>query len=334
MIGLLAALGYPPAEVVDALWEGSAASATAWGFSLNEAVPLVLGAVGFWVALEAGIFNIGVDGQLQVGGLICLAITLAFPGDDALAFFVIPAALVGGALAGGAWAGVAGWLKAYRGANEIISTIMLTFIAFIAVDQTMRGPLQSLDHPFSDQTRLVDEEFRIPPIVAASGIPWTIVIALVLAVAAIWIMRHTDVGLRLRAIGLNREAAEHAPISVRRYWMGGFFASGALCGLAGGLVILGLRFFIAPGWAPLWGLIGITIAFLALSSPFLIPVWGVLFGMLAAAAPVLKGDASVPDSIVEITQTLPVIVVALLYLAGRWLRGARTWRALLTGRSG
>jgi simple sugar transport system permease protein len=99
--------------------------------------------------------------------------------------------------------------------------------------------------------------------------------------------------------------------------MGALCGSGALCGLAGGLVVLGLRFYIAPGWAESWGFEGILVAFLAFRQPYLIPVWSVLFGMLAAAGPTLQADVSVPDSVVTVMQTLPVIALFLLYSCGR-----------------
>jgi simple sugar transport system permease protein len=165
--------------------------------------------------------------------------------------------------------------------------------------------------------------------VGGTQITWGIILALAVSVLTIAVVVSTTTGLRLRAIGLNGDAARHAGLPVERYWLHSMTLSGAVCGLAGGLVLLGLRYYIAPGWASPWGFQGILIAFLALRSPYLIPVWGILFGMLASAGPALKGDASVPDSIVTIMQTLPVIVLFLLYAAGRWLRGGRSRGAIL-----
>src|SRR6185436_2320193 len=102
-------------------------------------------------------------------------------------------------------------------------------------------------------------------------------------------------GLRLRALGLNRDAARRSGVSVRTYWLGSFCLSGALCGLGGALFVLAEPKSLAEGWASPWGFTGMVIAFLALRSPYMIIVWALLFGMLASAGPALKGSASVPD---------------------------------------
>lgn len=319
LIGLLALLNYEPGKILSALWDGSAGSTLSLAISLNEATPLLLTATAMWVCVQAGIFNIGQDGQLQIGGLAAFVVVMksGIPAHD---YLVIPAGLVTAAVAGALWCGIAGAMKALRGANEIVSTLMLNFVAFITVDQIMRGPLQSEVNVFTPQTDAIPAELQIPPLVGGTSLTSGAILALAASMLAIVFITTTRMGLRLRAVGLNRDAARYAGVPIGRYWFWSMIGSGALAGLAGGLVILGLRYYIAPGWASTWGFTGILIAFLAFRSPFLIPVWALLFGMLSSAGPALKGAASVPESLVTIMQTLPVIILFLLYAGVRWAR--------------
>jgi simple sugar transport system permease protein len=143
----------------------------------------------------------------------------------------------------------------------------------------------------------------------------------VLAVATIVVVQRSRLGLKLRAVGLNDEAAHVAGLRPRRYWIGSITASGALAGLGGGLVVLGVRYYLAPGWAASWGFEGVLIAFLAYRLPYLIPLWALLFGMMSAAGPTLEANASVPSAVVTVMQTLPVITLFMLYaVARRWDR--------------
>jgi ABC-type uncharacterized transport system permease subunit len=330
LIGVLALLGYDAGAVVNALWDGSVGSPFAISQSLSEAVPLLLTATAVWLAFQAGLFNIGADGQLQIGGLIALLVALHFPAS-APTVVTIVLALVAGAIAGGFWAGIAGALRAYRGSNEVISTIMLNFIALEIINQLIGGALRSKADLFTPKTDEVPLGTQLGELIPGSGLPWIALIAIVVSVATILLVVRTTVGLRLRAVGLNGQAAFHGGLPVRRYQFLAFCASGAVAGLAGGLVILGYRYYIAPGWAPPWGFLGIVIAFLSLRTPLLIPVWAIILGMIGSAGPTLKGDASVPDSITTLMQTLPVIVLFVLYAGGRLLRRGGTdrppWRA-------
>jgi simple sugar transport system permease protein len=318
LILILWAIDYNPGHILSALWDGSLGSNISIGTSLNEAIPLVLTAVGIWVAFQGGLYNIGADGQLQVGGFVTVITTFALP-TSLHPIPMITLSLLAGVLAGAAWSSIAVFLKTYRGANEIISTIMLNYIAFIAIDQLIRGPFQSEENPYTPQTDVVPANAEIDAFIGRR-ITWGILVALVVGIAVLVLVRRTTWGLRLRALGLNRDAVRRSGVSVRTYWIGSFCLSGALCGLGGALFVLAEPRSLAEGWASPWGFTGMIIAFLALSSPYMIPVWALLFGMLASAGPALKGTASVPDSMVTIMQTLPVIVLFLLYALVRWLR--------------
>jgi simple sugar transport system permease protein len=319
----LALLGYDPGRVVSALWQGSLGSTFALNQSLSEAVPLLLTATAVWVAFQAGLFNIGADGQLQIGGVAAVVVAL-HAGSGAPTVLL---SLVAGCAAGALWATIAGALRAYVGSNEVIATIMLNFIAFAVIDRLISGVLQSPTNQFTPQTDPVPTSMQLGNVAGGVGLPWITLIAIAVGVATVLAVTRTNVGLRLRAVGLNEQASLHAGLSVRRFQLASFAVSGALAGLAGGLVILGYRYYVAPGWAPAWGFLGIVIAFLSLRTPLLIPVWAVILGMIGSAGPTLKSNASVPDSITTLMQTLPVIVLFVFYAGARRLNGrAPGWR--------
>jgi simple sugar transport system permease protein len=309
VLALLGALGYDVGTVLGAVVDGAVGSAYALSVSLTHAAPLMLTATAVWLAYQAGLFNVGGDGQLQVGGLAALVTGLHLP-ESTPAVVTIAASLAAAVLAGAAWAAIAGVLRAYREANEVISTIMLNFVAGTAISLLIAGALRSPDARYSPKTDRIPESAQIGNLLP--GVPLVLVVALVLSAATVIAVRRTSIGLRLRTVGLNREAAVHAGLRVPSLQWQSFAVSGGLAGVAGGLVILGYRYYVAPGWVPAWGLLGIVIAFLALRSPMLIPLWAVVLGMIGAAGPTIKGSASVPDAITTVMQGLPVVVLFLI----------------------
>jgi simple sugar transport system permease protein len=150
-------------------------------------------------------------------------------------------------------------------------------------------------------------------------------------VLSVVLIKRTALGLRLRAVGLNQDAATHAGLTVRTIQWNTFTLSGAAAGLSGALILVGFRYYIAPGWAASWGLLAIVIAFMALRSPLMITVWAIVFGMINASGVAMKGAASVPDSVTTLMQALPVICLFVLLAIPR--TGLyRTLKGALSGR--
>lgn len=327
---LLSVLGYPLDDVAAALWDGSLGSQAAISRSLSEAVPLMLTAIAVWVAFLCGIFTVGADGQLQAGGLAAVLVALHMP-TEVPGAVVIAIAIVAGVLAGAVWAGIAALLKVLRGANEIISTIMLNFIMAAVILQLLSGPIASEEHPYTPRTDVPPTDRLIGELAPGVGVPVIVVIALVAVGAVLAMVLRTRIGLRLRAVGLNSRAALVSGVEVSRYQLLTFLLSGALAGLAGALVVLGYREYLSPGWAPAWGLLGIMIAFLSLRTPVLMVGWAVILGMIAAAGPTMKGQVGVPDAITIVMQTLPVIVLFALFAAARGVRFLRAGNGIEAG---
>ncbi len=305
----LAWAGYDAGAVISGMIQGAAGTPYNLGLSLTQAVPLMLCAIAVWVAYQAGLFNIGGDGQLQVGGLTALLAAVWLPAavPSLLALLL---ALAAGCIGGGVWGAIAGLLRAYRGANEVISTIMLNIIASTGIILLIAGPFKAETAKFTAQSERVPDDRVLGEVLP--GVPAIFLIALVVSIVVVLVIQRSALGLKLRAVGLNQEAALHAGLNVRTIQWHTLTMSGAIAGLAGGLVIVGFRYYIAAGWAVNWGLIAIVIAFLALRSPIMITVWAVVFGMISASALTLKGAASVPDSVTTLMQAMPVICLFVL----------------------
>lgn len=309
VVAILAWAGYSTSDVLSSMVTGAFGTTFNLSVSLTQAVPLMLCAVAVWIAFQAGLFNIGADGQLQIGGVTTLvAITLLPDSLPTLVYLI--AAILAGCLGGAVWGAIAGVLKAYRGANEVISTIMLNIIATTSILLLIAGPLRAPTSKFTAQSERIPDAALIGD--AIPGVPWIFLIALVVSIAAVVLIKRTALGLRLRAVGLNADAATHAGLTVRTIQWNTFTLSGAVAGLSGALILIGFRYYIAPGWAASWGLLAIVIAFLALRSPIMITVWAVIFGMINASGVAMKGAASVPDSVTTLMQAMPVICLFVL----------------------
>lgn len=328
VVALLAWSGYDTGDVLSSMVKGAFGTTYNLGVSLTQAVPLMLCAVAVWIAFQAGLFNIGADGQLQVGGVFALVAVTRLP-DSMPTFVFLLVGAVAGCVGGALWGAIAGLLKAYRGANEVISTIMLNIIATTSILLLIAGPLKAETSKFTAQSERIPDTAILGD--ALPGIPWIFVIAVVVSVLSIILIKRTALGLRLRAVGLNQDAATHAGLTVRTIQWNTFTLSGAVAGLSGALILVGFRYYIAPGWAASWGLLAIVIAFLALRSPLMITVWAVVFGMINASGVAMKGAASVPDSVTTLMQALPVICLFVLLAIPR--TGLyRTLKGALTGR--
>lgn len=309
VVGILAWSGYSTTDVLSSMVKGAFGTTFNLSVSLTQAVPLMLCAVAVWIAFQAGLFNIGADGQLQVGGVTALMVITWMP-DSLPTLVYLVLAVIAGCVGGAVWGAIAGLLKAYRGANEVISTIMLNIIATTSILLLIAGPLRAPTSRFTAQSERIPDAAVLGD--ALPGVPWIFLIALVVSIAAVVLIKRTALGLRLRAVGLNAEAATHAGLTVRTIQWTTFTLSGAMAGLSGALILVGFRYYIAPGWAASWGLLAIVIAFLALRSPIMITVWAVVFGMINASGVAMKGAASVPDSVTTLMQAMPVICLFVL----------------------
>ena len=284
ILGALYLAKVSPLEAARTLFQGTLGSASAFSGTLRETSPLLIAGIAVFIALRAGLFNIGAEGQLVVGALTSAALGLRFPGPVGLILGMIGAAIVGAL-----WALPAGLIKAYRGGHEVITTIMLNSVAVFVTNAIVAGPLRdtSQESPttrmLSDQTRL-PWLFKSPALEISSGV----LLGLVLLIAfASWLKSYVS-GYELRAVGANRRAATLAGIATKKTIVWSMTASGAVAGLAGGVQVMGYTGRFYSDFSPGFGFNALGVALLAGGSALAILPAAFFFGMLAKGSAALQ----------------------------------------------
>ena len=306
---LLRVLGFETSPATAALLRGSVGSVYAiTSATLVRATPLILTGLSVAIAFRAGVFNIGAEGQLLAGAAAASAISLLPPLSHS--HWNPTVALALGAAAGGAWAAIAALLRARFHVLEVISTILLNFVALYLVAYLVRGPLQEPLHIYP-QSGTIEMAARLPRLLPASRLHVGFVVAIIVAAASWWVVRFTAAGFRLRAIGANPDAARVAgEIDVARTGALAFVVSGAIAGLAGAIEVTGVTFALYENISPGYGYTGIAVALLARLDAAAVIASGLLFGALEAGASAMQRDAGVPAVVVSIIEA--IIVLALI----------------------
>ena len=297
------------ADALAAFWQGSFGSADAIvSATLVRATPLILAGLAVALAFRAGVLNLGAEGQLLAGG--AAAATVGVVLLPALGDATVIAALAAGALGGAVWAAIPAALRR-RGVLEVISTLMLNFVALYAVGYLVRGPLQEPTHAYP-QSRTLAAGARLPLLVPGSRLHVGFALALAAAVGLWWTLRTTAAGFRLRAVGLNPAAAASAGlVDVGRVTGRAFLVSGALAGFAGAVEVTGVTFALYD-LSPGYGYTAVAVALLAGLNPLGVVATGVLFGALEAGATAVQRDAGVPAAVAGVIEAALVLVVLAL----------------------
>jgi general nucleoside transport system permease protein len=322
MAGVLAATGFDVPRAAAALVTGSLGSWYAIGSgTLVRATPLILTGLAVGIAFRAGVFNIGAEGQFIVGATAAAAVALTL--GSAPSALVLPLVLVSGALAGGAWASIAAVLRVRFRVLEVISTIMLNFVAGYLVSYLVRGPMQEPTHVYP-QTRTFAASVHLPRLLPGTRLHLGFLIAVIACVGAWWAIRFTAAGFRLRAVGANPGAARSAGlIDVERVTMRVFLVSGALAGLAGAIEVSGVTFALYENISPGYGYTAIAVALLARLDALAIIWSGILFGALEAGAAAMQRDAGVPSVVVSVIEAGVILSLVALGRARVGATGAR-----------
>jgi ABC-type uncharacterized transport system permease subunit len=305
---LLEVSGYDSVFALKALWNGSLGSTYALtSATLVRATPLILTGLAVALAFRAGVFNIGAEGQLLAGAAISAVVGVKL--SIALGVLTLPAELAAGAMAGALWAGIAAWLRSRFRVLEVISTIMLNFVALHAVGYLVRGPLQEPLHIYP-QSDVLPSVAQMPKLIPGTRLHWGLIAAVAAAVLLWWVLRYTAVGFRLRAAGANPYAARSAGlINVGRVTLTAFLVSGGLAGLAGAVELTGVTFALYENISPGYGYTAIAVALLARLNPLAVIATGVFFGALEAGASGMQRDAGVPAAFVSVIEAGIILAV-------------------------
>ena len=276
--------------------------------TLAYATPITMAGLGLAVAFRSGLFNIGATGQIIFGamfaGWVGIFVELPF-------YLHFPLAVLAGIVGGGLFGALVGFLKATTGANEVIVTIMLNYIAGMLLSFLLKTPIlqapgsiNPVSPPVRDTSKywfFLGDQFRVH-----GGL-----IAMLLAVVFTWwLLNRSTLGFRFRALGHNPNAAKVAGINIGLTYVLVMGISGALSGLAGTSQVLGSEKFLTLGVAASFGFDAITVALLGRSNPWGVLVAGLLFGGLRAGAVTMQANQGVPIDIVLVVQSLIVLFIA------------------------
>jgi ABC-type uncharacterized transport system permease subunit len=302
--------GYDALAALGALWQGAFGSWYALtSATLVRAVPLIIIGLGIALAFRSGALNIGAEGQFYAGAIAATWVGLhvaGWPGPVA-----IGALWVAAALAGMAWVAVPVLLKFRFGVLEVISTLLLNFVAEALVSLMVQGPLQERQHiyPQSDQ---IAEAARLP-VLPGSRLHAGFALALGAAVVVWYLFARTYWGFKLRAVGAGARAAEiSGRIDARRISAVALLGSGALAGLAGGVEVSGVSYALFQNLSPGYGFTAIAVALLARLHPLGVVATGILFGALEAGAGAMQRDAGVPAVAVYVVESVAILAVLLV----------------------
>jgi len=305
-VAFLVVSGYDLSASLSALWRGAFGSIDAvLSSTLVRAIPLVMLGIGVAVAFRVGVFNVGGDGQFLVGaaaGTWIALLDLQIP-----AVLTVCLALCAGAFAGGLWGLLPAALRLRWGVFEVLSTLMLNFIAANFVSYLVRGPLQE---PTGIYPQSPTVSTQLPVIIPGTRLHAGFIIALLCALTAwVWISFHAS-GFRTRLTGANPTAASSAGlINTGRLTLGVFIASAALCGAAGAIEVLGVTFALYENLSPGYGFTAVVVALLAGLHPLGVIVCAILLAALDAGAAAMQRDAGVPSVTAWIVQAFVVLAI-------------------------
>jgi general nucleoside transport system permease protein len=315
---ILLVSGANPIEAYSALLKGAFGSFAAFGRTLEKATPLIFSGLAVAFAFKAGLFNIGAQGQLLLGAMTAAIVGFSFEGLPAIVH--IPLALAAGALAGALYGAIPGALKVYTGAHEVITTIMLNYIAINITDYLADGPLKD-PNPANivARTQQILDSAKIPTV---GGIPFGFFIAIGAAIFSWWLLSKTTIGFEIRTVGLNPNAARYAGMRVAFTVILAMVISGGLAGMGGAVETQGVVYRYQPGFNVGLGFDGITVALLGRTNPFGVIPAAILVGALKAGASQMQFTAGIASEITDVIQALILFFVAADMIV-RWLLRTR-----------
>lgn len=302
--------GFDVAAALDALWRGAFGSRYAiLSATLVRAVPLLVLGLAFALGARAGGLNIGMEGQFAAGAIAAtwVGVTLT----TAPAAMALPATLAAGCLAGALWMTLPVVLRARFGVTEVISTLLLNFVADAAVSWAVSGPLQEVGrtYPQSDPIAL---SARLPRLIPGERLHAGLLVGLLLALGLAVLFQRTRAGFALRAAGVAPEAARIVGrVPVTRLVVVALLGSGALAGLGGAVEVSGVSFALYQRLSPGYGFTAIAVALLGRLRPGAIVVAALLFGALEAGAGAMQRDAGVPAVAVMVVQAVVLLAMVL-----------------------
>ncbi len=311
---LLAVSGANPITAYAALFKGSFGNLTALGRTLEKSTPLLFSGLAITFAFKAGLFNIGAQGQLLIGAIVAAGIGFGVEGLPA--YIHIPLAFLGGIVGGGLFAAIPGILKTTTGAHEVITTIMLNYIAINITDFLADGIWKDTSPGnVVARTPAILPTAEIPKV---AGLPLGFLLALLATVIVWWLLNRTTLGFEVRTVGMNQHAAKYSGIKVALTVVLTMVISGMLAGAGGAIETQGVVGRFQPGFNVGLGFDGITVALLGKTSPFGNVFAALLIGAMKAGSSQMQFDAGVAAEITSVIQALMLFFIAADMIV-RWI---------------
>lgn len=310
---IVGASGENPFNSFGAMFQGAFGTTDDFCSTLVKSIPLAISGLAVALGLRAGLFNIGVEGQLLMGGLAAAWVGYAV---SLPAVVHIPLALLGGVVGGAAWGFIAGWLKARRGVHEVISTIMLNFIAFYLTHYLVTNIIKD-PGTMAPQTPEIRPTAILGLIMEAGGLHWGIVIALLCIGGFAIFMSRSVLGYEMKAAGAGPDAARAAGISVSRMTILAMLLSGALAGLAGSIEVMGVHHKFYDQFSPGYGFDSIAVAILGGTTAVGTGLAALLFGALRNGSVAMQLATTTPKEIVTLIQAVVIVFAGMRFLKHR-----------------
>lgn len=313
---ILAALGRNPRVFYSDILEGGLLTRTGFEASLTRTATLLLIAVGLVVVFRANIWNLGIDGQFLLAGVLVAGLSPDLRGvlpNVLLLLLLFLVAIVVGAL----WTVVPAFLRAYYGVNEIITTLMMTFIGINLANLLIKTVFRDFTSTNVPQTSVLPLDERLPRLPETRSVHIGIVVALAVAVIVHYVMTRTSFGLRLNVLGANPRAAGHFGLSVPRLIVVSFFVSGGIIGMAGATEILGVWGYVRADWNPAFGLTVVPLVFLARLNAIAVVPFVAFLAVLSIGGDLATRRADLANDFLLVLVGLILIFMAVTEYLGR-----------------
>lgn len=309
---LLLILGTNPLTFYGGVWQNGIENGS-WQDSAMLGAPLLLIAVGLILIFRANLWQLGYDGQYLLGAALIAGIGPRLGGLAPVPFWTLMFLMA--AAAGALWTLIPALLKAYYETNEIITTLMMSFIGIDIVNILVKGPFQdpTVNIP---QTRTIPENLMLPSI-PGTRVDIGVIIALLAPLLAYWVLNRTAFGLRLHVLGANPRAAAHIGINVRRLIINSFLVSGAFVGISAFVDILGVWGYMRTNWNPGYGSTVIPFVFLARLNPIAVIPFIAFFAILYSGGDLAAANANIPTDFIYVLVALILLFMTVIEYLGR-----------------
>ena len=313
---IIMATGASVTAAYSGLFTGALGNPKAIANTLVEATPYIFAGLAVALGFKCGLFNIGVEGQLAMGSMAAALVGAQFTSLPLLLH--LPLALLAGILGGALWGAIPGFLRARTGAHEVITTIMLNYIAIRLTDYLIKGPFRyrgssaprtPFISPSAELPYLFGEDYRLH-----AGF----ILAILTVVLIWWLLNKSTPGFEIRTVGANPDAAQYAGMSITRNFVLAMAISGGLGGLAGASQVLGLEHNLKASFSAGYGFDSIAIALLAKSNPIGIIPAAIFWGALRNGAGLMQLQSGISISLINIMQALVIVFVAADQIV-RWI---------------